>query len=168
MGKGRRNENRLVNLINRETPSYIDAMANGYSGSHATCCSDILVRTPTIDHAIEAKNYGWSTGQRKYILKKDDLEDGADSVNRYTQSWFVIDWSNRELLVLGPIVKQTVDGVAQRVLDLLPNDVNPSYTGDGHIMGEKPSTETMSSASKGRDDIEVLAEKLYLDRVQEE
>jgi hypothetical protein len=138
-------------------------MANGYSGSHATCCSDILVRTPTIDHAIEAKNYGWSTGQRKYILKEDDLEDAVQSVNRYTNSWFVVDWTKRELLVIGPIVEKDVESVGKAVVSLLPTAIEPTFTDSNHITAQKPSTDVLPSASKGRDDIDVLAETLYLD-----
>ena len=164
--QGANYDNQIAKQILRSTPDYIQAVPTRGSGNTVGHHADVLVRTPSVDHAVELKKASWATGDRNAIADEDDLRELAGCINWYTQAWFGISMSNRQLMLAGPISGRNVDweDVGLALERDIPDAFEPTFTESGYLRVTKTGTDQWPSAQAGKSDVDVLLDELLLDR----
>lgn len=148
-------DNDLANALNDATDENIRASSMRGSGNTGYPECDVLLRTPKVDHAIEAKKKFWDTGDRGLYINEEDLEQLWQCKNVYTKVWLAIKFSRRELLFI-PAENPTV------IMDAISDAFNVSYTGGGNLRGVKPDTDMWPSTQSGKEDVDVILSRLGL------
>lgn len=198
--KGRRNELRLVRDVNAVTTDEVFCSALDYSGNAADSDADLVVtysygRCAFALHLFEMKTDGSTeSGKRTTIMSgSSDGEDGLDELRRlasagpdWSDSWLVVNFANRELLVMhaGWLYAQVTDEpakypdgesgpgkpraewrewreIAGHMGYEAPDPVEaclPRATPGGNVSIRKPSVHESMSARAGRADAVALLE----------
>lgn len=155
-------ENDIAKRIHEETHDGIRTYRCGYSGNNAMAQPDILITTPSINHAVELK--GPIQSDRCYV-EEEDLEQLVECSNGYTTAILSVKFQNREPMVVryfGDLTnaQKHVDGaaeyeemsVAEKFAALAPASMNPRVTDGGRLALDKPSLDDWPSARSGSDD----------------
>ena len=181
--RGSSYDNEIANLIDENTPQTVRAHSMRGSGNTKYPNPDVLVRTPTYDHAIELKKASWDRGDRRQIADREDLEEMAGCANFQTKGWFGVSMSNCELMFVGPLNETVTMSELQYMTSLTEEDYRMGATSDAigaalersipdafqpscnkHVNVTKPSdTNEWPSARSGRTDIEIILDKLGLE-----
>lgn len=157
--KGRRYELKLSKSLN-SVHEEIVAYPAGYSGNQFGPSPDIILTSPSGCYAIEIKKVGLDSGERRSVLKSEELEMLEECSNSYTDPWIVISLTNRKILS----VKLTpVDELEERI----PDPFNPSVTKSNNLRITKPETSNWPSKRKqDEEDSEIILNSIsdYVDK----
>lgn len=154
-------ENERAKEIHRRTGPEIRAYRCGYSGSNAMPQPDILVTTPTQNHAIELKH---RQGPRA-VIDAADLEQLVECQNSYTIAYLVVKFPLYEPVVIRfyPNImgepewneKSTVEKFAA----LVPKGLDGRVT-DGGNLGLTLDKDGWPSSRSGRDDTDAILDAI--------
>lgn len=153
--KGRRFELNTCKELNGLEEEIV-AYPAGYSGNQYGPSPDILLTTPSGAYALELKKVGLDNGQRRTVIKEDELEMLEECSNSYTDSWIVIAISNRKTLA---VPSMPIESIEERI----PDAFNPSLTDGGNLRLSKPDTNDWPSKRKQQDsDAELILKELAM------
>lgn len=138
--KGRRFELNTCKELN-SLEDEIVAYPAGYSGNQYGPSPDILITSPSGAYALELKKTGLDNGERRTIIKEDELDMLMECSNSYTDSWIVISMSNRKILAVQANPVETLE-------DRIPGCFDPTVTDHGNLRLTKPETSEWPSKRK--------------------
>lgn len=154
-------ENDIAVAIYRKTYDNVRTFRCGYSGNNAMPQPDVLITTPTNDHALEVKK---RQGPTAYI-EEDDLEQLAECQNGHTIVYLVVKFPHYEPVVIRywPHMVGHDDwnerSVVEKFQGAAPPALNPRVT-DGGNLALTLNKDKWMSTRKGRDDIETILDEI--------
>lgn len=158
--KGRRYELNVCKELNSAHDEIV-AYPAGYSGNQYGPSPDILITTPSGAYALELKKLNFKKGERRTVLKGDEIENLIKCKNSYTDVFIVISISNRKTLMVG--FDFEYDNPIQSLEDHIHDAFDPSVTKNNNLRLTKPETSKWSSKRKQeKEDWELILDKIAL------
>jgi len=156
-------ENDIALAIYRKTHDDVLTFRCGYSGNSAMPQPDVLITTPTNDHALELKK---RKGPTAYI-KGEDLEQLAACQNGHTIVYLVVKFSHYEPVVIRywphmvghRLAEWDERSVVEKFKGAAPSALNPRVT-DGGRLALTLDKNQWESTRKGRDDTDTILDEL--------
>lgn len=156
---GHQYENDIAVDIHRRTPSDFRVYTCGYSGSNAMPQPDILITTPTNNHAVELKK----RREDVVYIESDDLEQLAACQNSHTIAYLVVKWPHYEPLVIRywpNMILADEDwnkkSVVEKFAAVAPPEFEAEVTEVGGNLKLVLDRDQWTSAKAGRDDTAVI------------
>lgn len=163
---GKDYDNQIANELQRRTDDSVSVHSMRGSGNTVHPQPDVLIRRPHHDVALELKRTSVATGEDYYIVG-EDLFQLAECRNDYTHSWLGVKFSRRELLMLWVPGHVPSSRTPTALCEAAPRALDSHVTEGDRLRLTKPETSQWPSATAGRDDIEVIADELGIDLVDE-
>lgn len=154
-------ENERAKEIHRRTGPEVRAYRCGYSGSNAMPQPDILVTTPTNNHAIELKHRQGPTA----TIDSEDLDQLAECQNSYTIAYLVVKFPRYEPIVIRyyPNMLGQDDwnekSTAEKFAALVPKGLDGRVTPGGNL-GLTLNRDQWTSTKAGRPDTDAILDAL--------